>query len=103
MRAEIGRIEDFPEGEVRVVRVDGDRVGVCKAEGRLYAFEDRCTHDDGPLGQGRLIGCEVECPRHGARFDVRDGSVRRAPAVYPIEVYPVTVHDDGRVEVELED
>ena len=90
----VGQVEDFPEGKVKIVRVDGERVAICNVEGTLYAVEDRCTHDDAPLGEGDLEGCEIECPRHGARFDVRDGSVTLAPAVYPIETYDIEVRGD---------
>lgn len=98
----VGRVEDFPAGQVKVVRVDGERIAVANVDGELYAIEDRCTHDDGPLGEGRLLGCEVECPRHGARFDVRDGSVTKMPAVYPVETFAVEVRD-GAVYIRLED
>jgi len=102
VKAKVGTTDDFPEGEVRVVRVQGERVAICKLEGTLYAFEDRCTHDDGPLGEGRLVGCQVECPRHGARFDIKTGFVTRPPAVYPIETYEVA-EKEGQVEITLPD
>ncbi|MCA9794238.1 MAG: Rieske (2Fe-2S) protein [Vulcanimicrobiota bacterium] len=97
----VGRLEDFPLGKVRVVRIEGERVAICNVDGTLYAVEDRCTHDDGPLGEGELEGCEIECPRHGARFDVRDGSVTQMPAVYPIETFELEVVD-GQVYVSLD-
>lgn len=100
-KVSIGRVEDFPVGQVRVVYADGERLAVANVEGTLYAFEDRCTHDDGPLGEGTLEGCEVECPRHGARFDVRTGAALCMPAVTPVETFPVLVSEGG-VEVELD-
>lgn len=100
-RVKVGKVEDFPEGQVRVVDADGDRVAIANVEGQLYAFEDRCSHDDGPLGEGELEGCEVECPRHGARFDVRTGAALCMPAVVRISTYPVHVADGG-VVVELD-
>ena len=96
----VGQLEQFPEGQVKIHRIQGQRVAVVQFEGQFYAFEDRCTHDDGPLGEGRLHGCEIECPRHGARFDVRDGRVTRSPALYPLEIYDVEVRD-GEVYVTL--
>ena len=56
----------------------------------------------GPLADGRLVGCEIECPRHYARFDLRDGSVTLPPAVRPIRVYPVRIQA-GTVQVEVDD
>lgn len=100
-KVKVGRIEDFPAGQVRVVDADGERVAVANVDGQLYAFEDRCSHDDAPLGEGELEGCQVECPRHGARFDVRTGAALCMPAVVPIATYPVQV-TDGAVAVELD-
>ncbi len=71
---------------------------VCNVGGDLYAVEDVCPHDRGPLGEGRLRGATIECPRHGARFDVRDGSVKAPPAVRPVPCLPVHV-EDGQVVV----
>lgn len=92
---------EIPEGQVRVFEVQDARVAVCRTGGVFYAFEDVCTHDDGPLGEGGLDGVEIECPRHGARFDVRTGAVCRMPAVAPIQVFPLRV-ENGDVLVELE-
>jgi 3-phenylpropionate/trans-cinnamate dioxygenase ferredoxin component len=87
----LGSETEFEPAKVRVVRVGGERIGVVQYEGQFYAFEDRCTHDDGPLGGGHLDGCEIECPRHGARFDVRTGRVTAPPAYSPLETYPAEV------------
>jgi 3-phenylpropionate/trans-cinnamate dioxygenase ferredoxin subunit len=73
---------------------------VCNLDGELYAIADVCTHDGGCLEGGRIRDATVECPRHGARFDVRDGSVKALPAVHPIASYPVRVVDE-RIEVLL--
>ena len=89
-----------PVGEVRVVEVEGTRLALCNVEGTIYAVDDTCTHDDGPLGEGHLDGHAIECPRHGARFDVRSGAVVRMPAAFPIRSYPTRVVD-GTIEVDL--
>lgn len=101
-RYPVGGEEDFPPDKVRVLRVIGERVCVVRSEGKFYAFEDRCTHDDQPLGEGWLDGCEIECPRHGARFDIRTGRVTAPPAYSPLEVYPATV-EGGQVFVDIPD
>jgi nitrite reductase/ring-hydroxylating ferredoxin subunit len=101
-RHAVGGEGDFPPDQVRVLRVIGERVCVVQSAGKFYAFEDRCTHDDGPLGEGTLQGCEIECPRHGARFDIRTGRVTAPPAYGPLEVYP-TVVEGGQVFVEIPD
>jgi 3-phenylpropionate/trans-cinnamate dioxygenase ferredoxin subunit len=86
-------VAELLPGEFRVVW-DGDvAIAVYNIEGEYYAIEDTCTHDGGDLAGGELHGFEVECPRHGARFDLRDGSVTAPPAVVPIEVFPVRVEN----------
>ena len=97
----IAKIDQIPPGEVRTFEVEGLSIAVCNLDGRLYAIDDRCTHDDGPLGEGRLDGPAIECPRHGARFDVRTGEVLAMPAAVPIKTYPIRI-DGDRVMVEIE-
>jgi 3-phenylpropionate/trans-cinnamate dioxygenase ferredoxin subunit len=86
------------EGEVRTFAVGGERLAIARTEGTLYAVQDRCSHDDGPLGEGCLEGYAVRCPRHGARFDVRTGAVLAAPAVVGIGTFAVR-EMNGRIEV----
>ena len=98
----VGEAEEIPEGVTKVFIVDDVRVAICRVEGEYYAIEDVCTHDDAPLGEGCLAGHEIECPRHGARFDVRDGHVTRMPAVAPVETFSVKV-EDGKILVNVEE
>lgn len=97
----VARVEDVPLGEVRVFDTEYQRLVVCNVDGTFYAIEDVCTHDGGPLGEGILEGVAIECPRHGAQFDVRTGEVLLPPAVVSIQNYPVRV-ENGMVLVELE-
>lgn len=78
------------------------RVLVCRIGGAYCAIDDVCTHDGGPLGEGVLLGDEIECPRHGARFNICTGRVTRMPAVRPVKAYPIEVENDG-LYVEIED
>lgn len=89
--AKVGEIEP---GTVKVVRVNDVPIGVANVESEYYAFADVCTHDDGPVAEGELDEYQIECPRHGARFDIRTGAVKRLPAVVPIPVYPLRVEGD---------
>jgi 3-phenylpropionate/trans-cinnamate dioxygenase ferredoxin subunit len=98
----IGRQEDVPPGEVRIYESGDHRVAVCNVDGRLYAVEDVCSHDDGPLGEGELDGFCIECPRHGAQFDVRDGAVVTPPASAPIRSFPLRI-ENGEIQIEMED
>ncbi|HEX9751734.1 MAG TPA: non-heme iron oxygenase ferredoxin subunit [candidate division Zixibacteria bacterium] len=98
----LGKVADVPVGQARVVEVAGTRLAVCNVGGTIHVVDDRCTHDDGPLGAGTLYGHAIECPRHGARFDVRTGAVLRMPAAYPVRAYDVRV-DNGEIFVDLGD
>ena len=89
---------ELPPGERMVVQIGRTWVAVFNVDGQFYAIQDVCTHDDGPLAEGKLIGCEIECPRHGARFDLRDGRVTAPPALVPVPVYDVRVQD-GQIQV----
>ena len=84
------------------VRVDGDPpVAVFRTEdGDLYAIDDTCTHQDASLADGWLEGCEVECPLHASRFDLRTGQVDAPPAKKPIRTHRVDVID-GMIHVAL--
>lgn len=90
----VAAASEIPEGEARVYRVNGKRIAVCRVNDELFAIDDVCTHDGGPLGQGTLDGYEIECPRHGARFDVRTGQVTALPAVIPIKTYGIKVEGE---------
>lgn len=92
---------DVAPGTAAVVEAGGKRLALCNTGAGLYAIDDMCTHDGGPLDQGRLDGKEIECPRHGARFDVTTGRALCLPAVRPVKTYPVRVHN-GAVEIEVQ-
>lgn len=92
---------DVAPGQVKVYEVRGRRIALCNVDGTFYAIDDVCTHDGGPLDQGELEGHQIECPRHGARFDVRSGRALTLPAVMPVHSYPVQV-EDGVVKVGLD-
>ena len=95
----VGRAAEIPPGKKKIVEVDGILVVVINLDGQFYAVEDVCTHDGGPLGEGKLEGCQLVCPRHGARFDVRTGAALTMPAFEPAPTYEVRVQN-GDVLVE---
>jgi 3-phenylpropionate/trans-cinnamate dioxygenase ferredoxin subunit len=78
--------------------VDGYRVRVARVSGTLYAFEDRCTHDDSPFDDAPIEDSEIICPRHGARFCLRTGAALSPPAYEPLRIFEVRAVDD-RIEV----
>lgn len=96
--------DELPDGSMRLVAADGATIGLYRCGGTLYAIEDRCSHDDGPLCEGEwdAATCEVVCPRHGARFDLRTGAALTLPAYLPVESYPVRVRDDGMIVIDVD-
>jgi nitrite reductase/ring-hydroxylating ferredoxin subunit/metal-sulfur cluster biosynthetic enzyme len=90
----VAKVGEIPEGGVKVVRLEDQGVAVFHVGGKYYALEDVCTHDGGPLAEGPLDGYLVECPRHGARFDIRTGAVRALPATAPVPTFAVRVTDE---------
>ena len=96
----VAKVSETPPGAISVYEVGGVRIALCNVNGRFYAIDDVCTHDSGPLDQGELDGEQVECPRHGAKFDVTTGRATVLPAVRPVKTYRVEVEgDDVKVEV----
>ena len=93
MEVRVAAEGEIPEGGVKIVQAGSLFLGVYLIDGGYHALEDRCSHDDGPLCEGVREGFEIECPRHGARFDLRDGRVLSLPATEDVEVFPVTVRD----------
>ena len=98
----ISEIDKIPEGETRTFDTDDVSVIIANIENNFYAIENVCSHDDAPLDDGELHGCEIECPRHGARFDVRNGEVTEPPAVVPVESFPVHIQSN-KLYIEFEE
>jgi 3-phenylpropionate/trans-cinnamate dioxygenase ferredoxin subunit len=98
----VGPADELPPGSVKIVVAGSISIGVYNLEGELFAIEDRCSHDDGPLCEGDFDpdrGVAI-CPRHGANFDIRTGRPLTLPAYEPVETFPVHV-EDGVVKVEV--
>ena len=94
-------LDDLIPGERVFIEVDDMSVVIFNIAGDVYAIEDRCTHDDGPLGEGELDGHEIVCPRHGARFDVRNGKALTLPAVEPTRYFPIRIIDN-QIEIGIQ-
>jgi 3-phenylpropionate/trans-cinnamate dioxygenase ferredoxin subunit len=96
-------VDDLPPGAMRVVEWEDLEIAVVNCAGTLYAIEDRCSHDDGPLAEGTLHPerCVLECPRHGSLFDLRTGRPVTLPAYEAVETFPVRV-EDGIVRIDVE-
>jgi 3-phenylpropionate/trans-cinnamate dioxygenase ferredoxin subunit len=97
---DIAVLDDLPDGERIFVEIGENYLVVFNIAGQVYAIEDLCSHDDGPLGDGDVDGYQVVCPRHGARFDLRSGEALTFPAVEDIPAYPVQIVD-GQIQIGL--
>ena len=86
------------DNENIVVDVDGTDVAIFKLDGKFYAIEDVCTHDGAEIASGELDGDEIICPRHGARFCVKTGAVKCAPAYEAVDTFPVRV-EEGQLQI----
>ena len=89
-------MEELQPGQMRLVEWEDLEIGVFNCGGQLYAIEDRCSHDDGPLAEGEFdqAACTVECPRHGSLFDLTTGRPRTLPAFKPVKTFATAVVDD---------
>jgi 3-phenylpropionate/trans-cinnamate dioxygenase ferredoxin subunit len=98
----VGEVGKPEPGEVKVIMPRGERIALANVDGQYYAIDDVCTHDGGPLGEGEVFDHSIECPRHGARFDVRTGKALSLPAIFPVKAYPVRV-DGSDILIELDE
>lgn len=96
---------ELAEGQGRCVQINGKKIALFRANGKVLAVDDTCTHDEASLAEGTVISddghghCVVECPWHGAHFDLCSGKAVTFPAVSPVNVYPAR-EADGAVEVD---
>lgn len=98
----VADLDAFVEGQPVQINFDYESAVLYRVGDTVYAIEDRCTHDDGPLGEGELEGCQVICPRHGARFDIRSGAALTMPAVEDVAAYATKI-EDGVVYIDAPD
>lgn len=91
----VATVAEIPVGSSKLVEVDRVRIALFNLDGEFHAIEDVCTHDGGPLVEGEVVnGCEVICPRHGARFDIRTGAALSFPAFEATNSYAVQIDGD---------
>ena len=95
---DVAAVDEVPNGDFRVVEVDGAMVAVFNLDGTYFAVDDICTHDGGSLGGGCVEGDEIVCPRHGARFRITTGEVTAPPACEALHRFPVRIREQ-RIEV----
>lgn len=97
---DIADVHDFPIGTHRALIAKGIAIVIFNLEGEYYALHNQCTHADYPLDEGPILGEEIICPLHGARFCIKTGEVRSAPAFVDVDTYPTRI-ENGMVQVGL--
>lgn len=97
---DVASVAELTPGMRRVVDVDGVAVAVFNLDGEYFAIRDACPHDGGELSNGELHGEVIVCPRHGARFSIKSGTVLGPPAYEDLRIYSVRV-SQGKVQVEM--
>lgn len=94
----VAQVDELPAGDRMVVEINRKWVAVFNVSGEYHAIQDICSHDGGELAEGELNGCEIACPRHGAKFDIRTGKVLTPPALVDIPAFEVRVVN-GEIQV----
>lgn len=94
---------DLPPGKMRTIRAGDREVLVVHLGDGYHVVDDTCTHDRCSLGEGWLEDGAVQCPCHGATFDVRTGAALTLPATRPLHVYPVRAMPDDALQIEIPD
>lgn len=97
----LGKVTEVRHGKGKKFVVEGREIAVFNVGGRFYAIEDTCTHERASLSEGEVMDNVVECPRHGARFDLATGKVLSLPAVRDVRAYRVQVEGD-QIRIALE-
>ncbi len=87
----VASVAEIPDPGKMLVEVDDRMIALVHVADKFYAIDDVCTHDGGPLAEGTLEGFTIACPRHGAKFDIRDGRVLSMPATQPTVAHDVKV------------
>ena len=90
----IATLKDIPQGIMKPFELRHHRLVLCNTGDGVFAVADECSHDSAPISEGELHGEEIVCPRHSARFNVKDGSVKAPPALVPIDTYDVKVEGE---------
>jgi ferredoxin-NADP reductase/nitrite reductase/ring-hydroxylating ferredoxin subunit len=87
----VAKKSEIPLAHMKELQVNGQSVCVANIDGKFYAISNICSHEGGPLADGKLEGYEVECPWHQSKFDMRTGDVKAPPAVERQAAYEVKI------------
>jgi nitrite reductase/ring-hydroxylating ferredoxin subunit len=97
---QVAKKSQVPENGVIAVQVESKSLALVNLNGEIYAIDDDCPHEAGPLSDGQIVGDEIVCPWHSSHFDIRSGRVTRDPSESDVATYKVRLVGDA-VEVEI--
>ena len=93
-------LSEIPNGSIKKFEINDEEITICNINNQIFAIYDNCSHDEASLQEGFIDGYEIECPMHGAKFDIRTGEVTCLPAVSPIKTYNIKINN-GAIELEI--
>lgn len=96
-------LNSFSDSPVQTVEINGSKVAVFKVDNEYFAIQNRCSHAEASLSEGEVYDCKVECPLHGAEFDLKTGEALTLPATKPIAIYTTEVNENSLLVKELKD
>ena len=94
MKVKTINISEINENSVKVVNIENKDVAIFNVDGEFYAIDDLCSHAEASLAEGEVFDCKVECPLHGAEFDLKTGEAVTLPATRPVDTYMISVEND---------
>lgn len=100
----VGQVKDFPLGSVKQIEIQGIEIALAHVEEGFFAVDDICTHAEVSLSEGTLRGCLLECPMHGAEFDIQTGEAKSLPATKALSVYKVLIDgtdENAKISIEV--
>ena len=96
-------LNSFSDSTVQTVEINGSVVAVFKVDNEYFAIQNRCSHAEASLSEGEVYDCKVECPLHGAEFDLKTGEALTLPATKPIATYTTEVNENSLLVKEFKD
>jgi len=96
-------LNSFSDSPVQTVEINGSVVAVFKVDNEYFAIQNRCSHAEASLSEGEVYDCKVECPLHGAEFDLKTGEALTLPATKPIATYTTEVNENSVLVKEFKD
>ena len=85
----VSETTEIQAGQALWIEIEDEPIAIFNVDGEFYATQDTCTHEEASLSEGDLWGHVIECPLHGAQFDVRTGAVLSLPAVFPLRTFSI--------------